>query len=455
MSPPADAPRGEVAVYLSPDGEVRVDVRLEQDTVWLTIGQMAELFGRDRTVISRHLRNLFATKELERTSVSAKNAPTAADGKIYVVDFFNLDAILSVGYRVNSKRGTQFRIWATRTLREHLLRGYTLHERRLRERGLREVEQAVELLARTLTTHDLVTDEGKAVLDVVQRYSRTWHWLFEYDEDRLPESPGQPVAPSSPLTLADARNAIASLREALGGRGEAGALFGSERNEGLAGALGAIEQTFDRQPLYRTAQERAAHLLYFVVKDHPFADGNKRIGALLFLEYLRRNGLLVRPDGQPRLADTATAALTLLIAESWPPQKDLMVRLVLSLLGDEDEAARGGASTVAESRISYGRRPAQRVDRLHRLPSQPGPRGSNHAPRCGDGTLFEAAHAGNTTEQRRPRRPSHDRSIRLAPAGPGKVPPSRDAHPPRMASSRPQAELGPRPLRVLHSQIHG
>ena len=350
-----DAPRGEVVVYQSTDGHVRVDVRLANDTVWLSIDQMAELFGRDNSVIGKHLRRIFADGELSRDSVAAKNAATASDGKTYEVEFFNLDAILSVGYRVNSRRGTQFRIWATRTLRDHLVRGFTLHERRLHEIGLRDAQHAIALFARTLGANALVTDEGQAVVDVVQHYARTWHWLFEYDDDRLPESPGQPIAPAAVLSLAEARAAIGALREWLTARGEAGNLFGRERDGSLAGLLGAIEQTFDGQPLYRSAQERAAHMLYFVVKDHPFTDGNKRIGALLFLEYLRRNGLLRGSDGQPRLPDTATAALTILIAESRSAQKDLMVRLVLSLLGDGTGGASiGPPSIVAERRIAYG-----------------------------------------------------------------------------------------------------
>lgn len=357
MPPNPSAPRGEVVVYQSPDGEVRVDVRLEQETVWLSLDQLAALFGRHKSVISRHLHKVFASGELERPAVVAQHATTAADGKVYSVDYFNLDAILSVGYRVNSQRGTQFRIWATRTLREHLLRGFTLHEDRLRsrgEQGLREAGEAVELLARTLTARELVTGEGAAVLDVVRRYARTWHWLFEYDEDRLVEAPDRPVARPGALAPAEARAAIAGLRAALAARGEAGALFGRERDAGLDAVLGAIEQTFDGRALYRTAQERAAHLLYFVVKDHPFADGNKRIGALLFLEFLRRHGLLLRADGQPRLPDTAVAALTLLIAESRPAQKDLMVRLVVSLLAARrPEAGAGPAGTVAEERPSY------------------------------------------------------------------------------------------------------
>lgn len=333
---PAGPQGGEIVGYEDPDGEVRVDVRLDRETLWLSLNQIAELFGRDKSVVSRHLRNIFSSGELERESVVAKNATTAADGKTYQVEHFNLDAILSVGYRVNSKRGTQFRIWATHTLRDHLLRGYTLNERRLQEQGLGEIEQAVELLARTLTTHELVTAEGQAVLEVVRQYTRAWRLLLEYDEGRLAETPKQPVEPDSVLELEEARTVIAKLREDLAGRDEAGSLFGQEQGEGLARILGSIEQTFDGKLLYPSAQVRAAHLLYFLIKDHPLADGNKRAGTLLFLEYLRRNGLLTWPDGRPRLPDTAMVALALLIAESDPSQKDLMIRLVLNLLEGEE-----------------------------------------------------------------------------------------------------------------------
>ena len=324
--------RGEVLVYESPDGEARVDVRLERETVWLSQAQMAELFGRERSVVTRHVRNVFKEGELEEQS-NVRFLHVAGSDK--PVGFYSLDVIISVGYRVKSRRGTQFRIWATRTLREHLLRGYTLNERRLAEKGLGDIEQAVGLLARTLTTNALVTDEGRAVLDVVQQYTRAWRLLLEYDEDRLAPAPSKPVAPEGSLSLAEAREAVAALRTDLAARDEAGALFGQERGDALAGLLGAIEQTFGGEPLYPSAQARAAHLLYFVIKDHPFGDGNKRIGTLLFLDYLRRNGLLVRPDGRPRLADNAMVALALLIAESEASQKDLMIRLVLQLLGDE------------------------------------------------------------------------------------------------------------------------
>jgi len=328
------APAGEVVVYEAPDGEVHVDVRLERDTVWLTQAQMGELFGRERSVITKHVNNVFREGELEQES-NVQNLHIAPSDK--PIAFYNLDVIISVGYRVKSKRGTQFRVWATRTLRDHLLCGYTLNERKLREKGIGKIEQAVGLLARMVAAHPLATDEGRALLEVVHEYTRVWQLLVAYDEDRLPGAPGRPVPQTAALSLEDARAAASSLRDAITARGEAGALFGHERGEGLAGILGAIEQTFAGEPLYPSAQVRAAHLLYFVIKDHPFSDGNKRIGTLLFLEYLRRNGLLLRADGAPRLADNAMVALALLIAESEAAQKDLMIRLVLNLLGDESE----------------------------------------------------------------------------------------------------------------------
>jgi prophage maintenance system killer protein len=330
---------GEVVLFEAQDGQIRLDVLLERESVWLTLNQMTDLFGRDKSVISRHLRNVFASGELERAATVAKNATVQREGDREVLrdrELFNLDAILSVGYRVNSRRGTQFRIWATRTLKEHLVRGYTMNERRLREKGLGEIEQAVGLLARTLTQHALVTDEGRAVLEVVQQYTRAWRLLLEYDEQRLAEVPVKPLAPTVSLSLELARAAIHGLRAALAAKDEATGLFGQELGEGLGALIAALEQTFDGEPLYPSLQARAAHLLYFVIKDHPFSDGNKRIGTLLFLEYLRLNDLLMRTDGAPRLADNAMVALALLVAESDPAQKDLMIRLILNLLEDAD-----------------------------------------------------------------------------------------------------------------------
>jgi prophage maintenance system killer protein len=333
MNDTAEHNGGEVVLYESPDGEVRLDVRLEHESIWLTQRQMAELFGRERSVITRHIQRALADDELSLESNVRKVHIASSDKP---VSLYSLDAIISVGYRVNSARGTQFRIWATRTLREHLLRGYTLYERRLREQGFDEIEQAVGLLASTLTRHALVTGEGAAVLDVVQQYTRAWRLLLEYDEGRLADAPPRPGSEAFRLTLTVAHDLIAGLRAALSDRGQAGSLFGQERGGQLAAILGAIEQTFDGQPLYPSVQLRAANLLYFVIKDHPFSDGNKRVGALLFLEYLSRNGLLARADGAQRIADNAMVALALLIAESEPGQRDLMIRLIMSLLEGDD-----------------------------------------------------------------------------------------------------------------------
>ena len=322
----------QVIFFQAADGQVSLDVRLEADTVWLSQAQMAELFGRERSVITRHVGNVFREGELaEKSNVHFLHIA----GADRPVGFYSLDVIISVGYRVKSPRGTQFRIWATQVLRQHLIQGYTLHQRRLQERGLGDLQQALALMARTLSAQGLVNDEGQAVLEVVQRYSRAWRWLLAYDEDRLAPATTEPDGVPETLGLPEAQRAIDTLRHDLSRCGEATPLFGRENRQALAGILGAIEQTFDGQPLYPTAQLRAAHLLYFVIKDHPFADGNKRIGTLLFLEFLRRNQLLLLADGQPRIADNGMAALALLIAESAPQQKALMIRLVMALLEDQ------------------------------------------------------------------------------------------------------------------------
>jgi len=330
VSPGVSTAGSEILVYEAPDGKVRVDVRLDRETVWLSLNQIAELFGRDKSVISRHLRNVFRSEELDRGAVVAKNATTAADGKTYQVEYFNLDAILSVGYRVNSKRGTQFRIWATRTLREHLVRGYTLHEKRLAERGLKEARDTLDLLARTLKQQSLVDETGAAVLDLIKGYADTWRLLLEYDEDRLAAPPGSRPAVGV-LDYATADAAIAEFRQELMARNEASELFGNPRGDALEGILGNIEQTMFGEPLYTSREQKAAHLLYFVVKDHPFSDGNKRIGSLLFLLYLKQEGMAHALNPQ------ALTALTLLIAESAPASKDLMIRLIMNLLAEPSE----------------------------------------------------------------------------------------------------------------------
>lgn len=313
-------------IVIFESGDHQVQVRLEGDSVWLSLGQLAELFERDKSVISRHLKNIFETKELDRRSVVAKNATTAADGKTYQVEYFSLDAIISVGYRVNSRRATQFRIWATNTLKQHLVDGYTINQQRLRERGV-AFEQAMDLLSRTLANRQLVTAEGEAVLQVIAEYSRSWSLLQRYDEQRLDEKTGRQAGMRS-LPLDEALKGIASLKLTLVAKGEATELFGQLRGDGLASALATIDQGFGDELFYQNVATRAAHLLYFVIKNHPLADGNKRTGSFLFLWYLRANEHLLARPVERLINDNTLVALALLVAESRPEQKELMVKLV-------------------------------------------------------------------------------------------------------------------------------
>jgi death-on-curing family protein len=314
--------RGEIVLYQAPDGAIEMDVRLEQESLWLSLNQIAVLFERDKSVISRHLGNIFKSSELDRSSVVAFYATTAADQKIYQVEYYNLDAIISVGYRVNTKRGTQFRIWATKVLKEHILKGYTVNEHRLRD-----LNQAVRLIADTAIRRDLSGDEAKALLRVVSEYSQALDLLDDYDHQRvgMPGAKGRAVYM---LSYEEALRIVAQLRE----RFSESAIFGVEKDKGLASALGAVMQTFDGKDVYPSLEEKAAHLLYFLVKNHAFIDGNKRIAAAIFLWFLDRNGVLIDASGARLISDAALVAMTLMIAESRPKEKDVLVRIVTHLL---------------------------------------------------------------------------------------------------------------------------
>lgn len=317
-------------------GDQPVQVRLEGETVWLSLQQLADLFERDKSVISRHLKNIFDTNELERVSVVARNATTAADGKTYQVEYFNLDAIISVGYRVNSSRATRFRQWATGVLRQHLVEGYSLNPQRLGERGI-EFQQALDLLSRTLANRHLVNAEGEAVLGVIADYARSWSLLQGYDEQSLTGQTGRQGTMRA-LRLDEVLAAIGQLKAELIAKGEASELFGQIRGGGLASALATIEQGFGDELFYPNVASRAAHLLYFVIKNHPLADGNKRTGSFLFLWYLRLNQHLLARPVERLVNDNTLVALALLVAESKPDQKALMVKLVehFVLLNDND-----------------------------------------------------------------------------------------------------------------------
>ncbi|WP_409524739.1 RhuM family protein [Nitrincola sp. MINF-07-Sa-05] len=316
----------QVQIFTSADGQAELQVVLDEETVWLSQAHMCELFGRERSVITKHIRNVFNEGELERDAVCAKFARTAEDGKTYQVDYYNLDVIISVGYRVKSQRGVQFRKWATRTLKDHLVQGYTLNQRRLIEHGI-EFEQAVNLLSRTLTNQGLVSDEGEAVARVISDYARSWSLLQGYDEQQLAEIGVQQLGMQA-LELEGALTAIGELKQTLINKGEATELFGQLRGDGLTSALATIEQGFGEELFYPNIASRAAHLLYFVIKNHPLADGNKRSGSFLFLWYLRLNQHLLAKPVDQLINDNTLVALALLVAESLPDQKMLMIRLI-------------------------------------------------------------------------------------------------------------------------------
>jgi len=316
------APGGEIILYNATDGSVNLEVRFRQDTVWLNQKQMAELFQRERSVITKHLRNIFETGELDRGS-NVQKMHIASSNK--PVELFNLDVIISVGYRVNSKRGTQFRIWATRVLRDHLLKGYSVNERRLKE-----LNQTIRLIADVAERSTLIGDEAAGLLRIVAEYSFALDLLDAYDHQTVKEIQGT-QGPVAAITIKEARGIVNRLRKHY----EAGSLFGQERGGSLAGILESILQTFDGQELYPSLEGKSAHLLYFLVKNHPFVDGNKRIAATLFLWFLQKNAALYRADGTKPIADNALVAMTLLIAESRPEEKDLLASVLIHLIHSE------------------------------------------------------------------------------------------------------------------------
>lgn len=311
-----------------------VEVRLDTvgETVWLSQRQMAELFGTTPENVLMHLKNVFRDEELAEAATTKDFLAVQTEGKRQVrrnIRHYNLDAIISVGYRVSSKRAVLFRQWATRTLREHLTQGYTLNRQRL-EANARELEAALQLVKKAAQSAELLGDTGRGLVDIVTRYAQTFLLLQRYDEGLLTEPPEQRggVLP----TLAEARMALTRLKADLMARGEATDLFARERGDAFDALLGNLDQTVFGEPAYPSVEAKAAHLLYFVIKNHPFSDGNKRSGAFLFVDFLNRNGRLLDAAGQPVINDIGLAALALLVAESDPGQKETMIRLVMNML---------------------------------------------------------------------------------------------------------------------------
>ncbi|MCX5817302.1 MAG: virulence protein RhuM/Fic/DOC family protein [Proteobacteria bacterium] len=316
--------KDEITLYQTPDGAITLDVRLEGETVWLTQKQMAMLFDTERSVITKHLRNIFATRKLQEESNVQKMHIAHSDKP---VKFYNLDIIISIGYRVNSKRGTQFRIWASNVLRDHILRGYSINDARLKE-----LNQAIRLIAEVADRKVLTGDEATALLRVVADYSYALDLLDDYDHERV-RTGDTTVRPVSAVAYEEAIRLIERLRRQF----IAGDVFGLEKDDSLKGSLANIMQTFDGKELYPSLEEKAAHLLYFLVKNHSFVDGNKRIAAALFLWFLEKNDALYGTDGSKRIADNALVAMTLLIAESRPEEKDVLTRVVVNLINRRNQ----------------------------------------------------------------------------------------------------------------------
>ncbi len=318
-----------IQLYQSTDGSVQLHVTFEHDTFWLSQSQMGELFETSNDNISLHLKNIYQDGELQEAATTEDFSVVRQEGNRQVkrqLKHYSLDAVISVGYRVSSARATQFRIWATNTLKQHLVQGYTLNQQRLQERGI-EFEQALQLLSQTLENQQLVSADGAVVLSVVSEYARSWSLLQAYDEQSLSEQSSKQSAMHA-LDLDSVMIAINELKQNLMAKGEATELFGQLRGNGLASAIATIEQGFGDEFFYPNIASRAAHLLYFVIKNHPLADGNKRTGSFLFLWYLRINQSFLAKPVDALVNDNTLVALALLVAESKPEQKELIIRLI-------------------------------------------------------------------------------------------------------------------------------
>ncbi len=322
----------QIVLYRTEDGQTQVEVNLQKETVWLDVHQMAQLFGRDRTVILRHLSNVYKTNELDKQSTCAKFAQVAADGKIRSMDIYNLDAIISVGYRVNSKRGTQFRIWATNILKKHLIDGYTLNEKRLAAQNekIKDLRKTIDLIAQVASQKTLSSSEADGLIRIIRDYAYGLDLIDAYDRQRI-EIRGTQKKKVVPLRYENARKAIEQLQIQY----QASDLFGREKDNSFKGSLVSIFQTFDGKELYPSIEEKAAHLLYFLVKNHPFTDGNKRIAAFMFLWFLDKNNWLYK-NGNKRIADNALVALTLMTAQSNPKEKNIIVKVIVNLINENN-----------------------------------------------------------------------------------------------------------------------
>ncbi|MDH6343763.1 prophage maintenance system killer protein [Parabacteroides sp. PFB2-12] len=320
---------GEIILYKTSDGSANIEVKLEDNTVWLNQYQMEDLFETDRTSINRHIKNIYKTKELEENATCAKIAQVQTEGNRKVtrnITYYNLDLIISVGYRVNSKRGTQFRIWANNILKEYLVKGYIVNEK-IKSQQYNDLKQTVKLLSNVIQNKELSADEAIGLLQVITDYTYALDTLDRYDYQELAvEQTTQQE--SFRATYDNAKDAIQILYNKFGGS----PLFGNEKDESFKSSINTIYQTFDGKELYPSVEEKAAMLLYLVTKNHSFSDGNKRIAAFLFLWFLEKNGILYKADGGKLIENNTLVALTLMIAESRTEEKDAIVKVVINLI---------------------------------------------------------------------------------------------------------------------------
>jgi prophage maintenance system killer protein len=321
-----------IEIYQTDQQTIEVRLDSQRETLWLTQAQIASLYDVKPQNITMHLKNIYADGELEQSATCKDFLQVRQEGRRQVqrnTKHYNLDAVISVGYRVNSRQATQFRIWATQRLKEHLLQGYTLNQQRF-EQNAEALKQALALIEKAAQSPDLTAEVGGSLVEIVSRYTQTFLWLQQYDEGLLEEPNGQ-TGGKLP-TAAEAMNSLGQLKQQLIARGEATELFARLREDGLAAILGNLDQSVFGEPAYPSIESKAAHLLYFVVKNHPFSDGNKRSGAFLFVDFLHRNGRLLNAREEPVINDTGLAALTLLVAESDPKQKEVIIRLIMTML---------------------------------------------------------------------------------------------------------------------------
>jgi len=325
----------KIIIYQTEDGQTQIDVRLENETVWLTQQQMVQLFKSSRTNILEHIQHIYEVEELDKISTCRNFRQVQKEGNRMVnrtKTMYNLDMIISVGYRVNTKRGIKFRQWANKVLKQYLIKGYAVNER-IRKEQIGELRQLVGMLGRTIQNQSLLSnDETNALFEVVTNYTYALDTLDNYDYERLTIDKTTKEEPFH-ATYENAMEAINGLREKFGGS----ALFGNEKDDSFKSSIGQIYQTFGGEELYPSVEEKAAMLLYLVTKNHSFSDGNKRIAATLFLWFLNNNHILYREDGSKRLADNTLVALTLMIAESKTEEKDVMVKVVVNLINQRNE----------------------------------------------------------------------------------------------------------------------